>query len=103
MALVTFPKAKKNGLAASFSGGARKGTVIFSMAGYIGGSLVFLVCHEGWLPGLLVGLAAGGMFWHYYRAAVKEFGGITGDLAGWFLQNGELGLMAAAVAAGWIG
>lgn len=103
LALVTFPKAKKNGLAASFSGGARKGTVIFSMAGYIGGSLVFLVCHEGWLTGLLVGLAAGGMFWHYYRAAVKEFGGITGDLAGWFLQNGELGLMAATVAAGWIG
>lgn len=102
LALVTFPKAKKDGLASSFSDGARKKAVVFSMAGYIGCSLVFLVYSSGWLTGLLVGLAAAVMFWRYHYVAVKEFGGITGDLAGWFLQNGELGLMAAAVAAGWI-
>ena len=42
--------------------------------------------------------AAGGvsavLFWRYYRIAVKEFGGMTGDLAGWFLQCTELALMA---------
>ncbi len=103
LALVTFPKAKKDGLAASFSDGAGKRTVILCMTAYIGGSFWFLVSRGGWRQGILVGLAAAAMLWRYYHVAVKEFGGITGDLAGWFLQNGELGLMAAAVAAGWMG
>lgn len=36
--------------------------------------------------GVLV-LAAGVALWRYHRVAVKQFGGITGDLAGWFCKK----------------
>ena len=42
------------------------------------------------MAGLLV-------FVRYYVVAKKEFGGITGDLAGWFLQRCELAMLAAVV------
>ena len=35
--------------------------------------------------------------------AVKQFGGITGDLAGWFLQKAELYMLAALVLCQWKG
>lgn len=40
------------------------------------------------------------VFYFIYRAmALREFGGFTGDLAGWFIQVGELSLLAAVVLA----
>lgn len=36
-------------------------------------------------------------FFYYYFVATRKFGGITGDLAGWFLQLCELFLLAALV------
>lgn len=44
----------------------------------------------GGVRGLLALIAVLLVFAHYYRTAMREFGGITGDLAGWFLQNCEL-------------
>ena len=41
--------------------------------------------------------AALAVFWHYARTAQKEFGGISGDLAGWFLVRAELWMLAALV------
>ena len=35
--------------------------------------------------------------WRYYRVAMHQFGGISGDLAGWFLQKAELWTLAALV------
>ena len=52
--------------------------------------------------GVLV-LAAGFALWCYHRVAVKQFGGITGDLAGWFLQKAELYMLAALVFCQWKG
>ena len=52
--------------------------------------------------GVLV-LAAGFVLWRYHRVAVKQFGGITGDLAGWFLQKAELYMLAALVFCQWKG
>ena len=48
-------------------------------------------------------LAAGFALWRYHRVAVKQFGGITGDLAGWFLQKAELYMLAALVFCQWKG
>ena len=43
------------------------------------------------------------MFWRYHAVSVKQFGGITGDLAGWFLQRAELFMLAALAFSGrWI-
>ena len=56
-----------------------------------------------WLGGGLLALAALLMFWRYHAVSVKQFGGITGDLAGWFLQRAELFMLAALAFSGrWI-
>ena len=41
--------------------------------------------------------------WRYYFVAKKQFGGITGDLAGWFLQRAELWMLAALAVSQWGG
>ena len=52
---------------------------------------------------LLAGLAALGaallVYLGYRALAVRQFGGFTGDLAGWFLQVCELAILAAVVVA----
>ena len=52
--------------------------------------------------GVLV-LVAGVALWRYHRVAVKQFGGITGDLAGWFLQKCEIWMLAALAVSQWGG
>lgn len=42
-------------------------------------------------------LAAGLVFLYYRRMCVKDFGGLSGDLAGWFLQTAELWMLTALV------
>lgn len=89
LSVVTFPMAKEDGLAATFSGMSMKRTVIASMVVYIILSGVYLVLAGG-IPGVAVLLGAVITFYWYYKMAVREFGGITGDLAGYFLQICEL-------------
>lgn len=55
--------------------------------------------------GALMLLAAAGSFWRLMRVAAKEFGGMRGDLAGWFLQLCELFCLGALVISqkgGWL-
>ncbi|MFV0528831.1 MAG: adenosylcobinamide-GDP ribazoletransferase [Lachnospiraceae bacterium] len=95
LAVVVFPKAKNTGLAAAFSDAAQKKTVRNTMFVYIAVCIVALC----WISPLyaLVSLGVTGILYvYYYRMAVDKFGGITGDLAGWFLQLEEL-LFAMAV------
>ena len=51
------------------------------------------------------GLAAAALLalWRYDFVAKKQFGGITGDLAGWFLQRAELWMLAALAVSQWGG
>lgn len=54
---------------------------------------------------LCIGICAGGgwlmvpaallIFYRYRRLAEKTFGGLSGDLAGWFVQTAELGMLGA--------
>ena len=39
--------------------------------------------------------AAWCVFAYYRRMAEKQFGGLSGDLAGWFLQTAELWMLGA--------
>ena len=50
--------------------------------------------------GLAAAAAAFATFFYYKRMAMKQFGGMTGDLAGYFLQLCELFLAAAVLAGG---
>lgn len=97
LAIVVFPKAKNTGLAATFSEMAVKRTVAFTMIGFI---LVFgvLAIYLNPVYGVPMDIAAGLVFFYYYRMSKKKFGGITGDLAGFFLTVSEL-VMALTVVA----
>ena len=48
----------------------------------------------GILAGCCMTVVALVIFWWYHHMEMKEFGGITGDLAGYFLQLAELGMVA---------
>lgn len=56
-----------------------------------------------WVPGLAALAAAVGFYFIYKHIALRQFGGFTGDLAGWFLQICELVMLAAAVLAERVG
>lgn len=94
-AMVTFRLAKNTGLAATFSDMAQKARVRIVMVFYM------LACGAGMLLlhpvyGAAALIAAGVVFLWYRRMSYRKFGGITGDLAGFFLQNCEL-FMAVCV------
>lgn len=86
LSVVLFPCAKNSGLAAAFSDGAKRRAACLACliwaagAGLLAGMLAGPACA---LVLLAVQLACLG---YYRRIALKEFGGITGDLAGYFLQ-----------------
>lgn len=100
LSVVCFPKAKTSGLVSAFSDGAQKRIVIAAMIGYMAVSAYILVWCAGILAGTVCVAVVFLIYGYYYRMSQKEFGGITGDLAGYFLQICELGLLFALVIAG---
>ncbi len=99
LAIVTFPLAKNTGLAATFSDMAVKKTVRNVLA-----FVVFLTAGIMiWIQpslGVTVSAAAFLTYLYYYRMSLKKFGGITGDLAGFFLSVSELVMALSAVILG---
>ena len=98
-AIASFPLARNTGLAHTFASAAdRKAvrSVLLVLAGLLCAALALLG------GGALV-LAALLVFWRYRVVSDRQFGGITGDLAGWFLQKAELWMLAALAACQWGG
>ncbi|MGC4019879.1 MAG: adenosylcobinamide-GDP ribazoletransferase [Muricomes sp.] len=97
--VVTFVPAKDSGLARTFHDGAQKKVVRITM-------LIYIVCFAVlmlWLDlklGMAALLGAGLLFFYYRHICKKQFGGITGDLAGYFLQLCELGMLTGIVLLG---
>jgi len=89
LAVVTFPGARKQGMLTSFAGSADRMSVIAAMLAYILVGIVFLIILGGW-RGVIAVVANLLMFWYYHHISMSKFGGITGDLAGWFVQMAEL-------------
>ena len=104
LSVLCFPQARREGegLAASFSAHAAKRTGRIVLSGYLA-VLCCAVIAVGKYTGICSLTAAGLMYGYYYRLSVKRFGGITGDLAGYFLQMCELLMAAAAVLADVLG
>lgn len=96
LAVVTFPLAKNTGLLATFGNKANKKPVVFTMVMYIAGCVAFL-----WLIDfkLCMGITVAGAicYLYHYINCVKNFGGITGDLSGYFLQLCELAFVVVTV------
>ncbi len=93
LAVASFPMAKDTGLVHTFAEEAdRKKTRIF---------LIILSVAMGlcmaWIsvPGFVAALTGLAVFGYYRWKSVRTFGGITGDLAGWFLSLAELFMVLA--------
>ncbi len=98
LAVVTFPLAKNSGLAATFSNEAKKRLTGGVMIAFIILCAIVMLLINWRLGGICL-IAALLTYQYYYHMSVKEFGGITGDLAGYFLQLCEL-VMAVSVMIG---
>lgn len=96
LAVASFPMAKNTGLAHTFAAAADKKRVRAVLTG-LSLVLMALLCLGWGLMGAIMSLAVLGVFFWYRRMARKEFGGLSGDLAGWFLQTAELWMAGAMV------
>ncbi len=97
LALATWKGAKETGLLASFSKGADHKIVRFSMIAYLIVVTAVLIVYASKIGTPVSGTTVFAMlavcisvFGYYRYFSYREFGGITGDLAGYFLQFIEL-------------
>ncbi len=94
ISVVTMQGAKKKGMLQTFSDTAGKKTVLIILL------IQMILCAAGmiWLCpacGLAALLGAGLSYLYYFRMSGKQFGGITGDLAGYFVSVAELVMLMA--------
>lgn len=101
LSIVSFKTAKNTGLAHIFSDGADKKRVRTVMLIYIAVIFIAIFIINIWI-GAVFALVSTAWFLLYRRMCYKEFGGITGDLAGFFLQILELLILVIATVGGMI-
>lgn len=90
--VINMPKAKKEGLASVFSRKAKRRAVNIAMVLWEAAAFLYFAAVGGLIFGLLLmGALALLILWFCFFCK-KNFGGITGDLAGFFLQVAELAL-----------
>lgn len=95
LSVLTLKKAKKDGMVATYSQGADKRAKVI-LALELVAILVALVLVD-LKYGVAVIVAGIISFIYYVATAYKTFGGIAGDLAGWFLQVCELVMLIFVV------
>jgi len=95
-----FPEARAHGMLSDFMKDVHKKQVAVVMAVFG----AFAACLMVWLGGrygLLAVISSAAVFFYYRRMVFFEFGGVTGDLAGYFLQLCELFLVLSMVIGGY--
>lgn len=99
ISVVSFQAAKNSGLLRTFQDGAQKLRVriVLTVWAIVSAGIMFRL---SWKQAAVMLTAALLVFFYYYRMSRKQFGGITGDLAGYFLQLCELAMLAGAVLSG---
>ena len=101
-AMAAFKGARPQGMLDAFAQAAHRRLVTISCGVYAALCAAVWAVSGGWLA-LACLLTAGLCVWYYRHMAYKQFGGVTGDLAGWFLQVTELALTAVIVLGGKLG
>jgi len=96
IAIASFPLAKNTGLAYTFATAADRKKVQWILA-VLTVAVSGVILWVGRLSGSVMILMALLVFWRYRSVANGQFGGISGDLAGWFLQKAELWMLAGLV------
>lgn len=94
--------AKKDGLAASFRNSAKGKAVTVTSVCYLIILFLVMTVTRGIKKSALLFGTAFLVFFYYLFMARKEFGGITGDLAGYFLQVCELSVLTVLTVSEWI-
>ena len=89
LSLLLFPNANPKGTAAAFSKSAEKIRTGIVLAITLLLTTCLAVLLSGWY-GILILIASFAVWVFYYWKSIKYFGGITGDLAGYFLSLCEL-------------
>ena len=98
-ALLRLKNARNQGMLDDTAKASGQHAVMLSCAVYAALCLLLWLISGGWIAPLCA-LAAVLCFLYYQHMAYKQFGGVTGDLAGWFLQVTELVLSAVIVIGG---
>ncbi len=96
ISVVTFPQARKKGLVATFAEKAAKKQVRNTLFVYLTVLLCAMV-FAGGICGMITFASAVFTFFYYRHMSMEKFGGVTGDLAGYFLQVCELVILWVAV------
>ena len=99
LALTVLRSARPQGMLDGFSEAVQRRLMVISCGVYWGACLAIWAVAAGWTA-LLCAAAAVCCFLYYRHMAYKQFGGVTGDLAGWFLQVTELVLAAVIIIGG---
>lgn len=97
LSVICFPQARKKGqgLVATFSESAEKRVNRRTLMIYLIVLSTLMIVVGKW-SGAAAVIMALLVFWYYHHMCISKFGGVTGDLAGYFLQMCEI-LMALAV------
>lgn len=95
LAGVAFPGSSSEGLLAAFRDGAGKKAALLL-------TLWCAVCAGGLIAlspvsGVVCALAGGGLLWDLRRMSQREFGGMSGDLAGYLMTLAEVVLLACFI------
>ncbi len=95
-AVTAWKSAKKKGLAAGFQQASDKKTTCRLLL-IEGAAVLGTMCLLNWKAAVAAVGTALALYGYFRFLADQKFGGITGDLAGWFLQVCELGMAAGLV------
>lgn len=98
LSALTLPNARNGGMLFAFTEhvkGRRVVAAMLALSVVCSGAMIFL----GFWPGLCGVAACAIAFWGYRRMAKRQFGGVTGDTSGFFIQLCELCMLFGV----WIG
>ena len=95
---VLAPQARKDGMLKTFSDAAKQRAVVISCAAFLGVTAVGMLAVDRRMA--LAVLAVMAIILGYYLlTSRRQFGGVTGDLAGYFLTLAEMGVLVGVVLA----
>lgn len=82
----------------TFSDAAKQRAVVISCAAFLGITAVGMLAVD-WRIALAVLAVMATILGYYLLTSRRQFGGVTGDLAGYFLTLAEMGVLAGVVLA----